>query len=316
MTNRETELKALMLASLDGDAASHRALLDGLSGLLRGYYKVRLARIGRGPTEAEDLVQEAVLAIHFKRHTYDPGEPLTPWVHAIARYKLIDFLRRTLDGEVVVIHEGRTNFSELQAELAAGKQDRLVYYAFDLLWRDGDLRKLPQVERKQMLSDLLGENDIGLPVIFSEHLPGDGQEMFKHAAKLNFEGIVSKNAQAPYRSDRNEAWLKIKTVQKGKFPVIGFVKDPTGVAALYLGKREGKDLVYMGKVGTGWSRTVSSQIRKQLDTVVSPKSKLTKPIKKPKATWVEPTFFADVEYRDITSEGLLRQSSFKGLKRK
>ena len=221
-----------------------------------------------------------------------------------------------LDGEVVVIREGRTNFSELQAELAAGRQDRLVYYAFDLLWRGRDLRKLPQVERKRMLSDLLGENDIGHPVIYSEHLTGDGQEMFEHATKLNFEGIVSKNAQAPYRSDRNEAWLKIKTVQQGKFPVIGFVKDPSGVAALYLGKREGKDLVYMGKVGTGWSRTVSSQIRKQLDTVVSPKSKLTKPIKKPKATWVEPTFFADVEYRDITSEGLLRQSSFKGLKRK
>jgi bifunctional non-homologous end joining protein LigD len=221
-----------------------------------------------------------------------------------------------LDGEVVVIHEGRTNFSELQAELAAGRQDRLVYYAFDLLWRDRDVRKLPQVERKRMLSDLLGENDVGFPVIYSEHLIGDGHVMFEHAAKLNFEGIVSKHAQAPYRSDRNEGWLKIKTVQKGKFPVIGFVKDPTGVAALYLGKREGKDLVYMGKVGTGWSRTISSQIRKQLDTVVSPKSKLTKPIKKPKATWVEPTFFADVEYRDITSEGLLRQSSFKGLKRK
>jgi bifunctional non-homologous end joining protein LigD len=221
-----------------------------------------------------------------------------------------------LDGEVVVIHEGRTNFSELQAELAAGRQDRLVYYAFDLLWRDRDLRKLPQVERKRMLSGLLGENDVGFPVIYSEHLIGEGQVMFEHAAKLNFEGIVSKNAQAPYRSDRNEGWLKIKTVQKGKFPVIGLVKDPSGVAALYLGKREGKDLVYMGKVGTGWSRTVSSQIRKQLDTVVSPKSKLTKPIKKPKATWVEPTFFADVEYRDITSEGLLRQSSFKGLKRK
>jgi len=69
----------------------------------------------------------------------------------------------------------------------------------------------------------------------------------------------------------------------------------------------------MGKVGTGWSRTVSSQIRKQLDTVVSPKSKLTKPLKKPKATWVEPRFVADIEFRDITSEGLLRASSFKGL---
>ena len=137
--------------------------------------------------------------------------------------------------------------------------------------------------------------------------------MSEHAARLNWEGIISKNADAPYRSDRNEAWLKIKTVQRGTFPVIGFVKDPTGVAALYLGKREGNDLVYMGKVGTGWSRTMSSQIRKQLDTFVGPKSKLTKPIRKPKATWVEPSFMAEVEFRDVTSDGLLRQSSFKGL---
>jgi bifunctional non-homologous end joining protein LigD len=218
-----------------------------------------------------------------------------------------------IDGEV---HEGRTNFSELQAELAAGRQGRLVYYAFDLIWRDRDLRKLPQIERKQLLLDLLGENNVELPVLYSEHLTGDGQRMFEPPAKLNWEGIISKRADAPYRSDRNEGWLKIKTVMKGKFPVIGFVKDPTGVAALYLGKQEGKDLIYMGKVGTGWSRTVSSQIRKQLDTVVSPKSKLSRPVKKPKATWVEPSYFADVEYRDITSEGLLRQSSFKGLSRK
>lgn len=209
--------------------------------------------------------------------------------------------------EVVVVHEGRTNFSELQAELAAGRQGRLVYYAFDLLWRNGDLRRLPQIERKQLLSDLLGENDIELPVLFSEHLIGDGQKMFEHATKLNWEGIISKRADAPYRSERNEAWLKIKAVQKGKFPSSGLSKTQA-VAALYLGKREGNDLVYMGKVGTGWSRTISSQIRKQLDTVVSPKSKLTKTIRKPEATWVEPMFYADVEYRDITSEGLLRAS--------
>src|SRR5438105_6359394 len=156
-----------------------------------------------------------------------------------------------IDGEVVVVHEGRTNFSELQAELAAGRQGRLVYYAFDLLWRNGDLRKLPQIERKQLLLDLLGENDIELPVLYSEHLTGDGQKMFEHAAKLNWEGIISKRADASYKSERGEAWVKVKTVQNGKFPVVGFVKDPSGVAALYLGKQEGKELVYMGKVGTG-----------------------------------------------------------------
>jgi bifunctional non-homologous end joining protein LigD len=82
-----------------------------------------------------------------------------------------------IDGEVVVVHEGRTNFSELQAELATGRHGRLIYYAFDLLWWNGDLRKLPQIERKQLLLDLLGENDIDLPVLYSEHLVGDGQKM-------------------------------------------------------------------------------------------------------------------------------------------
>jgi bifunctional non-homologous end joining protein LigD len=221
-----------------------------------------------------------------------------------------------IDGEVVVVHEGRTNFSELQAELARGRQDRLLYYAFDLLWIDGqDLRNRPQAERKVLLQELFETHELEAPVLYSEHLVGNGQKMFEHAAKLNWEGIVSKRADAPYKSERGEAWLKVKTVQREKFPVVGFVKDPTGVAALYLGKQDGDELRYIGKVGTGWSRTVSSQIRKQLNTVVSPKSKLTKPVRKPKATWVEPKFFADVEYRDITSDGLLRASSFKGLSR-
>jgi bifunctional non-homologous end joining protein LigD len=224
--------------------------------------------------------------------------------------------RAIFDGEVVVVHQGRTNFSELQADLASGKQRRMAFYAFDLLYLEGfDLRKSSQVERKRVLKMLFDETGLQGPVLYSEDMLTDGNEMFAASCRLGFEGIISKNAEAPYRSERNEGWLKVKCVQKGKFPVIGFVKDPTGVAALYLGKKEGKELRYMGKVGTGWSRTVSSQIRKQLDTVVSPKSKLTKPIRKPKAVWVEPSFFAEIEYRDITSEGLLRQSSFKGLKR-
>ena len=91
----EQELRALMMSGLDGDGAAHRAFLERLSGHLRGYFKQRFARIGHGPTEAEDLVQEALIAIHTQRHTYDPSQPLTPWVYAIARYKFLDYLRRT-----------------------------------------------------------------------------------------------------------------------------------------------------------------------------------------------------------------------------
>jgi RNA polymerase sigma-70 factor (ECF subfamily) len=120
MTTTETELKALMLASQDGDAAAHRALLERLSRHLRAYYKGKLANIGRGAAEAEDLVQEAVLAIHIQRHTYDPGEPLTPWVHAIARYKLIDFLRRNrasvADVPIDEANEVTANDDHLSAE--------------------------------------------------------------------------------------------------------------------------------------------------------------------------------------------------------
>lgn len=251
-----------------------------------------------------------------KRHAFTRNGH--DWVKKFSRIAgAFDFPGQAItDGEVVVVHEDRTNFSVLQAELAAGRQDRLRYYAFDLLYLNGkDVRKEPQVVRKALLKDLFDTYELEEPVFYSEHLEGNGQKMFEAATRLNYEGIVSKRADAPYRSDRNEAWLKIKTVQKGKFPVVGFVKDPTGVAALYLGKQEGNSLVYLGKVGTGWSRTVSGQIRKKLDTVISPRSKLTKPLRKPKATWVEPKFYADIEYRDITSEGLLRASSFKGLER-
>jgi RNA polymerase sigma-70 factor (ECF subfamily) len=90
----EPELRALMIAGLGGDAAAHRALLERLSSQLRGYFKGQLDRIGRGPVEAEDLVQEALIAIHTRRHTFDPSQPLTPWVYAIARYKFVDYLRR------------------------------------------------------------------------------------------------------------------------------------------------------------------------------------------------------------------------------
>ncbi len=94
MIASEVELRSLMRAGLDGDAGAYRTLLDRLSRHLRAYYRGKLTRIGRSQTEAEDLVQDTLMAIHTRRHTYDTGEPFTPWVQAIARYKLIDHLRR------------------------------------------------------------------------------------------------------------------------------------------------------------------------------------------------------------------------------
>ena len=109
----ESDFDGLMRASLRGDTGAYRILLGGLSASLRAYYKRRLARIGRSASEAEDLTQDALMAIHSRRHTYDPSAPFLPWVHAIARYKLIDHLRRTRASSMDVPIE---NAEELIAE--------------------------------------------------------------------------------------------------------------------------------------------------------------------------------------------------------
>src|SRR5262245_55602609 len=86
----EARLKALLLRGLDGDAAAYHGFLDDLSGHVRAFLRKRLFRL---QDEVEDIVQEILIAVHNGRHTYRPEQPLTAWVHAIARYKLADFLR-------------------------------------------------------------------------------------------------------------------------------------------------------------------------------------------------------------------------------
>lgn len=92
MTASEDSLKALMLKGLDGDAAAHGRLLSELSGLLRTYF---VRRLFNDPAEAEDLVQETLIAVHTRRMSFDRSQPFTPWAYAMARYKLIDHLRRS-----------------------------------------------------------------------------------------------------------------------------------------------------------------------------------------------------------------------------
>src|SRR5882762_11481434 len=96
---------------------------------------------------------------------------------------------------------------------------------------------------------------------------------------IQMEGIVSKSVAAPNRSGRNEAWLKIKCVQRGEFLIVGFVKESAGVAALHLGQHEGDELRYIGKVGTGFTRKSSIEIRRKLDAITTAKAPLTKPVR-------------------------------------
>jgi bifunctional non-homologous end joining protein LigD len=155
------------------------------------------------------------------------------------------------DGEVVVVENDRPNFSLLQADLSSGRKDRMALYVFDILFLDGqDLRDVPLIGRKQVLSSL--RSKFRSPVFLSEHFDVDGPDLFESASRMGLEGIVSKRMDAPYKSGRTETWIKVKCVRKGRFPIVGFIPDVGGVSALYLGKREGKELIYAGKVGRFW----------------------------------------------------------------
>lgn len=114
----------MMLAGLDGDDASYKRLLSRLSAYLRGYFSGQFTRVGRSPADAEDLVQETLIALHTRRHTYDRTQLLTPWVHAIARYRLIDFLRRTKTSHLSIqIEEAEDLIAEEEAPAIESKLD-------------------------------------------------------------------------------------------------------------------------------------------------------------------------------------------------
>jgi RNA polymerase sigma-70 factor (ECF subfamily) len=114
----ETRLKALMLAALSGDAASYRALLAALTPYLRAYFARRV-----GMADAEDLVQETLIAIHTRRATYDTALPFTAWLHAIARYKLIDHFRRAGIRRTLPLEDAQSVVAEEETESAGARRD-------------------------------------------------------------------------------------------------------------------------------------------------------------------------------------------------
>lgn len=219
-----------------------------------------------------------------------------------------------MDGEVISADErGAANFSALQDDLSRSRYDRMVYYAFDLLHLDGfDLRGAPLTERKRVLSGLLSEaGDIG-PLHLSEHFEENANTLFAKSCEMGLEGIVSKLRDSPYRSERTEAWIKIKCVQIARYEVIGY-KD--GATSLYLAKREGKDLIYVGKAGTGFTNSMILELAKLMKPITLTKMPLAKkPDRKNKIDhWAAPKYWAEVEFRDITADGLLRHVTFRGL---
>ncbi len=225
-----------------------------------------------------------------------------------------------LDGEVVVLEpDGRTSFQALQNALSGNRQEDIVFFAFDLLYLDGyDLRRAPLLTRKGALGEILAGRQGGIRL--SDHVPGSGEDFYGQACRFGLEGIVSKRGDLAYHSGRSKDWLKVKCLQRQEFVIVGFTnpeKSRVGLGALLLGVYEGKDLVFAGKVGTGFDDRTLRELRARLD-----KLEIDKPAFKNaprgaearRSHWVSPKLVAEVAFTEWTHENILRHPAFQGLR--
>jgi len=228
-----------------------------------------------------------------------------------------------IDGEIVVEDDsGVSNFSLLQQDLKAGRHDRMVFYAFDLLHHNGaDLRKQPLQDRKAALAALLKDAPEDGAIRFSESLDETGPLLLKHACRMNLEGIISKLADAPYRSGRGRDWVKSKCSDRQEFVVAGFVPstaDARAIGALVLGVYDGDTLIYAGRTGTGFTHQTARDLFRKLKALRSNDMPFaTLPAEERGArrpVWVVPTTVVEVEVRGWTHGDRVRHASFQGLR--
>jgi bifunctional non-homologous end joining protein LigD len=219
-----------------------------------------------------------------------------------------------VDGEVIVpTAERRSDFHGLERDMGAGRSDRFVFYAFDLLYLDGlDLRNCALLDRKQVLAELLA--DATEPIRFSEHVAADGPAVFKNACDLELEGIVSKRVDRPYRSGRNDNWFKATCRHRETLAVVGWAEKNGKFDGVYLGRNDEGELAYGGKVEQGFSEEDKKNLLTRLQPLRVKKQPIAAPRSFPKARWVRPEVLVDVEFRGRTGEGLLRHPLYQGVR--
>jgi bifunctional non-homologous end joining protein LigD len=238
-----------------------------------------------------------------------------------------------LDGEIIVVNDyGVSDFSRLQGWRSEA-DGHLLFYAFDLLWYDGkDLTGSPLAERRQLLRKIIPENSL---IRLSENFDSPVDTFLKKATEMGLEGIIAKKADSLYYPGlRSHEWLKIKTKHRQEVVIGGYTNNEGSnkpFSSLLVGVYDADgygqgELVYTGKVGTGFNRKMQEDMIRQFKPYISkkPPFRYVPDINKPsrfrpnppqaKATWLKPKFICEISYAEMTRDGVMRHPSFEGMR--
>jgi len=291
---REPQLATLVDAVPSGNQWMHEIKFDG--------YRVLAAVAG-------DKVKL------FTRSGLDWSDKFAPLPEAFAA---LDLPPALIDGEIVALDSnGNPSFSALQKALKEGQPARLALFAFDLLSLAGEeLTALPNIERKERLEALLA--DAAPPIHVADHVIGAGEKLFAAMCQAGQEGIISKRVDAPYRGARTKSWVKVKCTLRQEFVVLGWSESSArgrGFASLLLGQREGDELVYKGKVGTGFDGPTMDDLTARMAKLARKSPAVEVPRVEAKgAHWITPKLVAEVAFAEFTGDGRIRHGSFIGLR--
>ncbi len=225
-----------------------------------------------------------------------------------------------VDGEIAfVLPTGLTSFKSLQEHIDTA-HPAFRYFLFDLLSLDGkDWRAKPLIKRKERLQELMSEKPLPGWLVYSDHVAGSGPEFYRQACGAGLEGVVSKLADSKYVSGRTKSWLKTKCQKRAELVIGGYSRSSVRerpFSSLLLGTFEDDELIYAGKVGTGFSSSDLATLAKRFKPLEQKQSPFVEvpAIERKDAVWLNPKLVCEVEYTEWTRDGRLRHPSFQGLR--